>query len=142
MSKTPEEVCEQLAKITKMLPAFQLKIPLLSWEHTRYNAVNKLVQLLRAQGIEARRSQSMNYDSYAASDWDLCVVLGHGYVLQGQYNYRIIGSRPEFYGDTRLFHLRGNSKAQYDLETELRILDVIYGPGNYKILTRASTTLA
>ena len=55
--KSPEQVCEELVKISTLLPTFQIKIPLLSWEMglRDYNAVDKLVELLTKQGLAAKR---------------------------------------------------------------------------------------
>ena len=144
MAKTPEQMCEELVQISSLLPAFQLKIPLLSWEYEYHNGVNKLVKLLRKQGIAAKRSLSPYYDSYAECDWDLSVILGppEGRVLEGLYSYSCGGSNcAEFYEDHRTFHVHGDwKKPQYDLETEFKILDVTYGPGQYKVMTRGTRT--
>jgi len=141
--RTPEEMAHVLAGICGILPAYRIKVPLLSWDYKFSKGVDTLVILLRERGLSAEKYTGGYYDSYAEGDDDLCVVCGKDAsapIIEGEVSY---DRHPEMFGDKpcrmtvvhspdRCGFSSDDHPRPYDKDTQYAIYDLEYGRGNYK----------
>lgn len=126
---TPTQLADKLAALCELYIDKRLKVGLLYWDSQqpllveRPRGVDKVIQLLKDNGVHAERHEGVYYDSYAESDCDLCVICGKDPAADvmelsvntsPQSNLKIINNDLD------------------NIAFQFKVYDIIYGKGNYE----------